>query len=90
MDSFVFAAIEGINFGRDFYVIRELSLLFPNGNLQHFHFKNPPDLNLNDAELKTALYTQRKLNGFGLWDNTPCCLPNSVCTDLLNEVAVRK
>ena len=87
MDSFVYVAIEGINLSKNFYVIRELSILFPNGDVQHLHFKNPPDLCLTVAQQKTAWYTQQRLSGFGITDDTSCCLPSSTCIDVLKSLA---
>lgn len=86
MESFVYVAIEGINYDRDFYVVRELTILFPNGDVQHLHFKNPSNLVLTETQRKTARYTQSYLNGFGIADNPSCCLPNSTCIDVLKNI----
>ena len=87
MGSIAYAAIEGINFDRNFYVIRELSVVFPNGDLLHLHFKNPENMRLTQGQLKTAWFTKNFLNGFGVDDSVNCCIPNENCADILKSIA---
>ena len=87
MAGIVYAAIEGINFDRNSYVIRELSVLFPNGDLLHLHFGMPESIRLTQDQLKTAWFTKNFLNGFGVDDNVNCCIPNEHCSDILRSIA---
>ena len=87
MNSFACVAVEGINFNRYFYVIRELSIIFSNGDVQHFHFRNPENMQLTEEEKITAAYSQHNLSGFGVTDNTTCLLPNTSCRDILNGIS---
>ena len=83
---FVIAAVEGFPTQSGGFILRELTLIFPNEHEQHFHFKNPENMCLNDDEMKTAKFCQRHLNGFSPTDNESCCLPAAVYPRILEEI----
>ena len=83
---FVVADVEGFPTRNGGLVLRELTLIFPNEEEQHFHFKNPESLFLDDAELKTAKFCQRHMNGFSPTTNGTSCLPASVYPSILEEI----
>ena len=82
---FVIAAIEGFQFHAGF-VIRELTLIFPDNSEQHFQFKNPEVLHLDEGDKRTAKFTKNHLNGFSATDDGTSCLPHSIYTQILREV----
>ena len=83
---FVIAAVEGFSTQNGGLILRELTLIFPNGQEQHFQFKNPETMCLNSEEMKTAKFTQRHLNGFSPTSNESCCLPAAVYPKILEEI----
>lgn len=85
MMDFVIAAIEGFQFG-DGFVIRELTLIFPDNSEQHFQFKNPDVLHLDEADRRTAKFTKNHLNGFSATDDGTCLLPHKAYTGILREI----
>ena len=86
MAEFVIAAIEGFGLRNGGFVLRELTLIFPDDSEQHFQFKNPEDLCLNEAEMKTAKFAQKYLNGFHPSDDENCCLPYVVYPKILDNI----
>ena len=82
---FVIAAIEGFDFG-DGFVIRELTLIFPDNSEQHFQFKNPEELHLNEADKRIAKFTKNHLNGFSATDDGTSCLPHSAYSQILRQI----
>ena len=83
---FVIAAVEGFPTKNGGLILRELTLIFPNSQEQHFQFKNPDDMCLNEDEMKTAKFCQRHLNGFSPTSNESCCLPAAVYVTVLQEI----
>ena len=83
---FVIAAIEGFTTQNEGFILRELTLIFPNEQEQHFQFKNPENMYLNPDEMKIAKFSQRHLNGFSPTDNESCCLPAAVYPKILEEI----
>ena len=83
---FVIAAIEGFPTLNGGYILRELTLIFPNEQEQHFQFKNPETMCLNEDEMKTAKFCQRHLNGFSPTNDESCCLPAAVYPKILDEI----
>ncbi len=86
MIQFVVAAIEGFGLQNDGFILRELTLIFPGDSEQHFLFKNPEDLSLNEAEMKTAQFTQKYLNRFDPSDDENCCLPYAIYPKILENI----
>ena len=82
---FVIAAVEGFNFHTGF-VIRELTLLFPDNSEQHFQFRNPETVYLDDRDKRTAKFAKRHLHGFSATDDGTCCLPYSIYPQILKAV----
>ena len=85
MIDFVVVAIEGFPLQNGF-VLRELTLIFPDDSEQHFQFKNPEDLSLSEVEMKTAKFAQKYLNGFNPTDDENCCLPYTVYPKILEKI----
>ena len=83
---YVVAAIEGFPMENGGYILRELTLLFPNDQEQHFQFKNPSNMCLNIDEMRTAKFCQRHLNGFSPTDDESCCLPAEVYPKILETI----
>ena len=85
MSEYVIATIEGFQLQAGF-VIRELTFIFPDHSEQHFQFKNPEVLHLNEVDKRTAKFTKNHINGFSATDDGTCCLPHSIYTQILREV----
>ena len=83
---FVIAEVEGFPTRNGGLILRELTLIFPNGQEQHFHFKNPETMCLNEVEMAAAKFCQRHQNGFSPTDNESCCLPAAVYPKVLEEI----
>ena len=83
---FVVVAIEGFPTQNNGYILRELTLVFPNKDEQHFHFKNPEAMCLNDDEMKSAKFCERNLNGFSPTNDESCCLPATVYPKILEGI----
>ena len=86
MIEFVVAAAEGFCVKNGGFVLRELTLIFPDGDEQHFQFKNPEDLCLDDAEMKIAKFAERYLHGFSPTSDENCCLPYAVYPKILEVI----
>ena len=82
---FVVAAAEGFTL-RGELVIRELTLIFPDGLEQHFIFCNPENFVLSETDRKTVKFTERYLNGFSASDNKNICLPHSIYPKILEKI----
>ena len=83
---FVITATEGFSTQNGGFILRELTLIFPNEQEQHFQFKNPDTMYLNPDEMNMAKFSQRNLNGFSPTDNESCCLPTAVYPKILEEI----
>ena len=83
--SFVIAAVEGFTL-QNGLVLRELTLIFPDGSEQHFHFKNPEHLYLTEVDAKTVKFSERYLNGFSAKHDGNSCLSNSIYPKILEEI----
>ena len=83
---YVIAAVEGFPTLNGGLILRELTLIFPNGQEQHFQFKNPETMCLDRDEMETAKFCQRYLNGFSPDHNETCCLPAAVYPRILEEI----
>lgn len=83
---FVIADVEGFPTQNGGLIPRELTLIFPDGEEQHFHFKNPETMCLNETEMVLAKFCQRHLNGFSPTNNGTCCLPAAVYPKILEEI----
>ena len=80
------AAIQGFTTQNGGFILRELTLIFPIEQEQHFQFKNPETIYLNPDEMKIAKFSQRHLNGFSPTDNESCCLSAAVYPKILEEI----
>ena len=83
---FVIAAVEGFPTRNGGLILRELTLIFPNGGEQHFHFRNPEVMCLNEDEMKIAKFCQRHLNGFSPTNDETCCLPAETYPKILELI----
>ena len=83
---FVIADVEGFPTQNGGLIPRELTLIFPDGQEQHFHFKNPETMCLNETAMVLAKFCQRYLNGFSPTNNGTCCLPAAVYPKILEEI----
>ena len=65
------------------YIAKELTILFDEGNYQHFMFNRPNNLVLTDKDEQTVEYTQ-KLNGLRFADDS--FLPYNVIEGILSYI----
>ena len=79
---YVFIAIEGFNLKQG-YIIKELSIVYPDDSHQHYQFKTPENFTPSAADRTTINYTKNYLNGFSIEDNF--YLPNDLHLTILNE-----
>ena len=63
----VYVGIEGFVLKR-MYVIKELTVLYESGNVNHYLFAAPTTLRLTSAEATTVRYVSQNLNGLSLHD----------------------
>ena len=80
----VFIAIEGFNLKQG-YIIKELSIVYPDDSHQHYQFKTPENFTPSVADKITIKYSENYLNGFSIEDNF--YLPNDLHLTILNEFA---
>ena len=77
-------AMEGFNLSSG-YIIKELTILFPDDSYQHFQFNPPNDFHPTAAQWKTINYTQKHLNELTLYDNA--LLPYSTINDIMQKIS---
>ena len=66
-------AFEGVNLSHR-YVVREMNLLFIEGDAVRHYFLNPPKIHFTPADKKTDGYSQSYLGGFGVRAEIPGAL----------------
>ena len=52
------------------YIIKELTVLYENGNSDHYRFEPPTDLMLTPDEAKTVRFASKHLNGLSYHDGS--------------------
>lgn len=77
-------SIEGYRLPSGF-IVREMSVIFDNGNFQHFEFKCPTGYYPTMQDQDTIKYTTRYLNEIHYYDDG--LLPYSVVDDILRSLA---
>ena len=63
----VFVGAEGYQLQHD-WIIKELTLLFSNGEFNHVLFAPPENFHISSIDLQTIRYTTKHLNGLGYQD----------------------
>lgn len=63
----VYVGLEGFLLKR-MYIIKEMTVLYENDNMEHYLFAAPELLNLTSAEATTVRYASQHLNGLSLHD----------------------
>ena len=82
----VCVSVSGINFAKQF-VVRELSLYFPqSGGRMHYFLEPPRGLKLDDADKKTDVYTKRVLGGISIYERIPGSIAYSELENILAKL----
>ena len=63
----IYVGLEGFLLKR-MYVIKEMTVLYENGSLDHYLFAAPTSLHLTSPEATTVRYVSQKLNGLSYHD----------------------
>ena len=74
--------LEGFTLSRG-YIVKELTILFDNGDHQHFHFKSPPDFQPTAGELRTIKFATAYLHQLPFHDQNP--LPSTMIDTILKN-----
>ena len=70
------------------YIIRECTVMYPNGNYEHFRFAPPSDFKPSDSDLQSIDYTKRYLSQIPYHDQSllPYNTLESILTKLENDI----
>ncbi len=66
------------------YLIKELTVCLDNGEIQHFHFKAPPNFYPTEMELRTIRFANKHLNQLSLHEGN--LLPYSTIDTILQNM----
>ena len=69
MSFVVFVGADGFQLQQD-WIIKELTLLFDNGEFTHILFAPPKEYQINNMDLQTIRYTTKHLNGLNYRDGS--------------------
>ena len=68
------------------YVVKELTVLYDNGSMDHYLFAPPTTLRLTAAEATTVRYASKYLNGLSFNDG---CIPFEDIYTIIRKLAGR-